>query len=257
LAVRRRASTGLRKRSGGTTSSTHNAALPSVAAEPVELGDDNRAGLVDLPGGLERRGELGPAVERVDGQAGYTGSLNAARAGVDYRRSGCGLPPSRALDRDQERLIQEKAELVAALRSPQQEDFVDAGLRQFCAAAKARWQACTDDDATRQFIVGHVERVIYNRYQVALVGFIPVQSASGETKLRFRIEGEIDIAAVRSNSCRKARIAHVQSSGQIDRKAIRAKPHKVLPDDGRCRKFKQTVPNDVRVDVNEVALSTI
>jgi hypothetical protein len=122
---------------------------------------------------------------------------------------------NRTLDRDQERLIREKAELVAALRSPQQEDFVDASLRQFCAAANARWQACTDGDATRYFLIGHVERVIYNRYQVALVGFVPVQSASGETKLRFRIEGEIDIAAVRSNSCRKARIAYVQSSAAL------------------------------------------
>jgi hypothetical protein len=41
-----------------------------VAAEPVELGDDDRAGLVDLPGGLERGGELGPAVERVGTLAG-------------------------------------------------------------------------------------------------------------------------------------------------------------------------------------------
>ena len=45
---------------------------------------------------------------------------------------------------------------------------------------------------------GHVERVIYNRYQVAIAGSIPVQSASGETKLPFRIEGEIDQKAVRS-----------------------------------------------------------
>jgi hypothetical protein len=41
-----------------------------VTAEPVELGDDDRAGLVDLPGGLERGGELGPAVERVGTLAG-------------------------------------------------------------------------------------------------------------------------------------------------------------------------------------------
>jgi hypothetical protein len=79
------------------------------------------------------------------------------------------IAANRALDRDQESLIREKAELVASLRSPQQEDFVDASLRQFCAAANARWQARTDDDATRQFIVCHVERVIYNRYQQPLL----------------------------------------------------------------------------------------
>jgi hypothetical protein len=42
--------------------------------------------------------------------------------------------------------------------------------------------------------------VIYNRYKVTIVGSVPVQSASGEIKLQFRIEGEIDQKAVRSMS---------------------------------------------------------
>jgi hypothetical protein len=59
-------------------------------------------------------------------------------------------------------------------------------------------RTCADFDAKRQFLVSHVERVIYNRYQVTVAGSVPVQSASGETKLQFRIEGEIDQKAVRS-----------------------------------------------------------
>ena len=55
-----------------------------------------------------------------------------------------------------------------------------------------------DFEAKRQFLVGHVERVIYNRYKVTIAGSVPVQSASGDTKLQFRIEGEIDRKAVRS-----------------------------------------------------------
>jgi hypothetical protein len=153
--------------------------------------------------------------------AGKLGALEGERRSIINRYAAEELSANeyfasnRALDRDQERLMREKAELVASLRSPQQEGFVDASLRQFCAAANARWHACTDDDATRQFLVSYVERVIYNRYQVTLVGFIPVQSASGETKLRFRVEAEIDIAAVRSNSGRKARIAYVKSSAGL------------------------------------------
>ena len=108
------------------------------------------------------------------------------------------ITANRALDRDLERLTREKAGLAAALRSPQHEDFVDAGIRQFCASARARSEACTDFDAKRQFVVGHVERVIYNRYQVTIAGSVPVQSASGDTRLPFRIEGEIDREAVRS-----------------------------------------------------------
>jgi hypothetical protein len=53
-------------------------------------------------------------------------------AGEDYIRA------NRALDCELERLIREKARLVAALRSPSREDFVDASVRQFCATAWGR-----------------------------------------------------------------------------------------------------------------------
>jgi hypothetical protein len=120
--------------------------------------------------------------------------LHAAEnmAGEEY------IAANRVLDRDLERLARRKAELVAALRSPQHEDFVDAGIRQFCASANARLQACVDFDAKRQFLVDHVERVIYKGYKVTVTGSVPVQTASGETKLQFRLKGEINRTAVRS-----------------------------------------------------------
>jgi hypothetical protein len=46
----------------------------------------------------------------------------------------------------------------------------------------------------------HIGGVIYNRYKVTLAGSVPVQSASGEIKLQFRIEGDIDQEAVRSGT---------------------------------------------------------
>lgn len=104
---------------------------------------------------------------------------------------------NRVLDKDVERLTRAKAELAGALRSSQHEDFLDASIRQFCANANARFQACADFDAKRQFLADHVERVIFNRYKVTITGFVPIQSASGETKLQFRIAGEIDKSAVR------------------------------------------------------------
>jgi site-specific DNA recombinase len=110
------------------------------------------------------------------------------------------ISANRALDGDLERLTREKVGLVAALRSPQHEDFIDASVRQFCANTRARFQACTDFEAERQFLVGHIERIVYNRYKVTVVGSVPMQSASEETKLQFRIEGEIDQKAVRSGT---------------------------------------------------------
>jgi hypothetical protein len=124
------------------------------------------------------------------------------------------ITANRALDRDLERLTRKKAELVAALRSPEHEDFMNASVRQFCASARARFEACADFDAKRQFLVGHVERVMYHRYKVTIAGSVPVQSVSGDTKLRFRIEGEIDGKAVRSRP-RTMRPEHGQ--GEIGR----------------------------------------
>jgi hypothetical protein len=106
------------------------------------------------------------------------------------------ITANRALDTDLEQLNREKAELAAALRSPLHEHLVDASVRQFCVSARARFEACSDCDAKRQFLVDHVGRVIYHRYKIMIAGSVPVQSASGETRLQFRIEGEIDGKAV-------------------------------------------------------------
>ena len=74
---------------------------------------------------------------------------------------------------------------------------MDASIRQFCANANARFQACGDFDAKRPFLVDHVERVIYTCYKIAVLGSVPVQTASGQAKLQFRIRAEIDKSAVR------------------------------------------------------------
>jgi hypothetical protein len=104
------------------------------------------------------------------------------------------------LGRAVERHTRTKAELAAALRSSQHEDFVDASIRQFCANANARFQASVDFDAKRQFVVDHIEGVIFNRGKVTITGSVPIQAASGETKLQFRIKGEIKQVARRVNA---------------------------------------------------------
>jgi hypothetical protein len=115
--------------------------------------------------------------------------------------------------------VRAKAKLVTALRPTHHEDLVDASIRQFCATAKARLQACSDFDANRHFLLDHVERLIYNRYNVTIVGTIPVRTESGESKLPFRIEGKIDIAAIRSNSCRKAALAAMRSDASVSERS--------------------------------------
>jgi hypothetical protein len=112
------------------------------------------------------------------------------------------IAANRAVDDKQARLTRTKAELVAAMRYPHQEDFVDASIRQFCATGNARLVTCTDFDTKRQFLKDYVERVIFNRYLITITGSVPVRLASGETTLRFRIEGAINKWEVRANAAR-------------------------------------------------------
>jgi hypothetical protein len=130
------------------------------------------------------------------------------------------IAANRALDEKLGRLVRAKAKLLSALRSTHHEDFVDASIRQFCATAKARLQACSDFDANHRFLVDHVERVIHDRYHVTIVGSIRVRTESGESKLSFRIEGKIDIAAIRANSCRKAALAAIRSNASVSDRPV-------------------------------------
>jgi hypothetical protein len=75
----------------------------------------------------------------------------------------------------------------------------------------------------------HVERVIFNRYDAAIVGSVPVRTPSGETGLPFRIEGKIDIAAIRSNSCRRAALAAMRPNGCAPDTATAEEPLVSLP----------------------------
>jgi len=95
------------------------------------------------------------------------------------------IAANRALDEKLERLVRAKAKLAMALLPTHHEDFVDASIRQFCATAKARLQACADFDANRQFLVDHIERVTYNRYHVTIAGSIPVRAQSGKPSCNF------------------------------------------------------------------------
>jgi hypothetical protein len=125
------------------------------------------------------------------------------------------IAANRALDEKLERLQRTKAKLAAAPRCAHYEDFVDASVRQFCPTAKARLQACSDFDANRWFLTDHILRVIYNRYHVTVVGSIAVRTESGQTGLLFRIEGKINIAAIRSASCRKAALTAMRSTAAV------------------------------------------
>jgi site-specific DNA recombinase len=164
--------------------------------------------------------ETGGATKALHRIAKKIGDLDDQRRQLNYRYAADELAgdvfitASRALDEKLDRLMLEKSKLAGALRSSAHEDFVDACVRQFCANAKAWLQACTDEDAKRSFLLDHVERVIYDHYEVTLIGSVPLPTAVGSPKLPFRIVGTINIKKVRSEAQRKAALQqwHVETA---------------------------------------------
>jgi site-specific DNA recombinase len=105
-----------------------------------------------------------------------------------------------ALDSELEQLKQKKAAIAEAQPLNRFEEL-DEAIRQFCDRVAMRLERCTDFDTKRQFLVDHIEKIIYHRDKVTLIGCVPValkeaQSITGST-LPFHIEGRIDRAMVR------------------------------------------------------------
>jgi hypothetical protein len=106
-----------------------------------------------------------------------------------------------ALDQALNRLKRKKAEVASALRDAGAADFLGASIRHFCATARARFEECAEFDAKRQFLRGHIERILFDHGKVVIEGTVAVPTK--ENKLQFRIEGEIDRATTRSKSSRR------------------------------------------------------
>jgi len=66
-----------------------------------------------------------------------------------------------------------------------------------------------DDGYKRQFLVDHVERIIYDRYRVTVIGSVPITMQFGNSqeietrKLAFCLRGEIDKTTLHKTKPRK------------------------------------------------------
>jgi site-specific DNA recombinase len=102
-----------------------------------------------------------------------------------------------SLDQELHELRNRKAEFVGGL-PPLYTECIEPSIQQFCDLARVRFERCATFDDKRQFLVEHVERVIYDRYRVAVIGSIPIKmqwsnSQEVETRrLAFCLSGEID-----------------------------------------------------------------
>jgi hypothetical protein len=104
-----------------------------------------------------------------------------------------------ALDAALERLKAEKTK-IEAKRPVDEYESVDPSIRRFSESARTRFDRCVDFDSKRQFLADHIEKVIFSRGKVSIMGFVPIendpQQPTGANKSEFRIEGEIDRKAI-------------------------------------------------------------
>jgi hypothetical protein len=107
---------------------------------------------------------------------------------------------TRALDKVLEGLKKEKAQLLEGMHGLEEDQSIDARITEFCTGARVRLAKCGDFAAKREFLQHYVEKVIYHRYKVTILGSLDAIAA---TKLTFRIEGEIDRAKVRNQPRKK------------------------------------------------------
>ena len=100
---------------------------------------------------------------------------------------------STALDRELAALKRARAADGATERLSKRTEL-DVRVRQFCERARARFERCVDFDTRRQFLLDHIERVVYHPRSVELVGSIPGDLTGSDGTagaLPFRIEGKV------------------------------------------------------------------
>jgi hypothetical protein len=102
-----------------------------------------------------------------------------------------------SLDQELHELKSKKTEFVGGLPLLHKES-IEPSIWQFCDIARVRFERCATFDDKRQFLVDYVERVIYDRYRVTVIGSVPIKMHFGNSqeietrKIAFCLRGEID-----------------------------------------------------------------
>jgi site-specific DNA recombinase len=123
-----------------------------------------------------------------------------------------------ALDDELDGVKSEKAKLDK-MRPRDESEAAEVAIRRFSESAQSRFEACVDFDTKRQFLLEHIEKVIFLGGMLAIIGSVPVEhdplEARPPRKLQFQIARE------------------------IDRKAIARRPKKLYSSDPRWKKRNQ------------------
>jgi hypothetical protein len=77
------------------------------------------------------------------------------------------------LDKELDDLKRKKAEISEA-QQPSGLEQLDESIRQFCEQARTRLERCKDFDGKKQFLTDHIEKIIYHRDSITLIGSVKI-----------------------------------------------------------------------------------
>jgi len=100
------------------------------------------------------------------------------------------IEANRAIDEDIVKLRRNKEAILTTSRQTGQTYSITASVRHYCATARARFEACDDFDTKRTFLRDYVERIVFDRGRITILGSLQLDGATPRS-LPFRIGGEI------------------------------------------------------------------
>jgi site-specific DNA recombinase len=104
------------------------------------------------------------------------------------------------LDSESNLLRANKIELLQQIPLLHKKEVVDISLAKYCEGVKEQFKSSTDFSTQREFLVQHIEKVIFFKSKVTIYGYVPIQlkvyqdpdQSSESSKIRFIIEKELD-----------------------------------------------------------------
>jgi hypothetical protein len=99
-------------------------------------------------------------------------------ASGDLSREGY-VEKNRQLDGLREALDAKRRELEDHAALLRKSGEIDAGISQWCEAARVHFARCRERDDFRQFLLHYVTKVVQVKYKVSLHGFVPIRQGFG------------------------------------------------------------------------------
>lgn len=101
-------------------------------------------------------------------------------------------------DNELNKIKLERAGLTKQIPLLHKKQVIDVSIQQFCETARVRFEKCSDFETKRQFILDHIEKIIYLDEKIEIHGSVPVKLRAYEdgeqtelAKIEFCIKGQI------------------------------------------------------------------